>query len=185
MRGGKFHCWLSKVEVDVMFRCRYKCQGFLVAFYFPTIYSQFLDLQQYGWTTPSSRCNWLHWFGKGTITSNCRQIWPLSYRMTCVVPSIVEVLMNKITFWISVRADGRTAERAIIASNVTGPPGALLFDRDQRWHWNNHYNCYFVRVATLGIYCTDFLPQLLAQVKYPMQFSWASYLTVVTHRYDQ
>ena len=63
--------------------------------------------------------------------------------------------------------------------NVTGPPGALLFDRDQRSHWNNHYNCCFVRVATLGIYCIDFLPQLLAQVKYPMQFGWASYLTVV------
>ena len=67
--------------------------------------------------------------------------------------------------------------------NITGPPGALLFDRDQKSHWNNHYNCCFVRVATLGIYCTDFLPQLLAQVKYPMQFSWASYLTVVTNRY--
>ena len=65
--------------------------------------------------------------------------------------------------------------------HVTGPPGALLFDRDQRSHWNNHYNCCFVQVATLGIYCTDFLPQLLAQVKYPMQFGWASYLTVVTN----
>ena len=66
--------------------------------------------------------------------------------------------------------------------NVTGPPGALLFDRDHRSHWNNHYNCcFFVWVATLGIYCTDFLPQLLAQVKYPMQFGWASYLAVVTN----
>ena len=53
--------------------------------------------------------------------------------------------------------------------NVTGPPGALLFDRDQRSHWNNHYNCCFVQVAALGIYCTDFLPQILIQVKYPMQ----------------
>ena len=52
---------------------------------------------------------------------------------------------------------------------VTGPPGALLFDRDQRSHWNNHYNCCFVRVATLGIYCTVFLPQMLIQVRYPMQ----------------
>ena len=52
---------------------------------------------------------------------------------------------------------------------VTGPPGALLFDRDQRSHWNNHYNCCFVRVAALGIYYTDFLPQLLIQVEYPMQ----------------
>ena len=66
-------------------------------------------------------------------------------------------------------------------SNVTGPPGALLFDRDHRSHWNNHYNCCFVQVATLGIYCTDFLPQLLAQVKHPMQFGWASYLAVVTN----
>ena len=65
-------------------------------------------------------------------------------------------------------------------TKVTGPPGALLFDRDQRSHWNNHYNCCFIWVAALGIYCTDFLPQLLAQVKYPMQFGWASYLTVVT-----
>ena len=31
--------------------------------------------------------------------------------------------------------------------NVTGPPGALLFDRDQRSHWKNHFNCCFVRVA--------------------------------------
>ena len=30
---------------------------------------------------------------------------------------------------------------------VTGPPGALLFDRDQRSHCKNHFNCYFVRVA--------------------------------------
>ena len=51
---------------------------------------------------------------------------------------------------------------------VTGPPGALLFDRDQRSHWKNHFNCCFVWVATLGIYCTDFLPQMLIQVKYPM-----------------
>ena len=32
--------------------------------------------------------------------------------------------------------------------NVTGPPGALLFDRDQRSHWKNHFNCSFVRLAT-------------------------------------
>ena len=31
--------------------------------------------------------------------------------------------------------------------NVTGPPGALLFDRDQRSHWKNYFNCCFVRVA--------------------------------------
>ena len=30
-----------------------KRQNFLVAFYFPAIYRQFLDLQQYGWTTMS------------------------------------------------------------------------------------------------------------------------------------
>ena len=54
-------------------------------------------------------------------------------------------------------------------NNVTGPPGALLFDRDQRSHWNKHYNCCFVQVATLGIYCTVFLPQLIIQIKYPMQ----------------
>ena len=32
--------------------------------------------------------------------------------------------------------------------NVTGPPGALLFDRDQRSHWKNHFNCCFVWVAS-------------------------------------
>ena len=31
--------------------------------------------------------------------------------------------------------------------NVTGPPGALLFDRDQRSHWKNHFNCNFVQLA--------------------------------------
>ena len=40
--------------------------------------------------------------------------------------------------------------------NVTEPPGALLFNSDQRSHWNNHYNCCF-------------LPQMLISVKYPMQ----------------
>ena len=59
--------------------------------------------------------------------------------------------------------------RENLAGNVTGPPGALLFNRDQRLHWNNHFNCCFVRVATFGIYCTDFLPKMLIQVKYPMQ----------------
>ena len=53
---------------------------------------------------------------------------------------------------------------------VTGPLGALLFDKDQRSHRNKHYNCCFVRVVALGIYCTDFLPQIVSQVKYPMQF---------------
>ena len=40
----------------------------------------------------------------------------------------------------------------------------MLFDRDQRSHWNNHYNCCFVLLAALGIYCTDFLPQMTLQV---------------------
>ena len=31
---------------------------------------------------------------------------------------------------------------------VTGPPGALLFDRDQRSHWKNHFNCSSVQLAT-------------------------------------
>ena len=54
--------------------------------------------------------------------------------------------------------------------NCHRAPGALLFDRDQRSHWNNHYNCSFVRITALGIYCTDFLSQMILQVKYPMQF---------------
>ena len=37
--------------------------------------------------------------------------------MTFVVPGITEVLMNKITLWISIRAIDWTVERAIIASN--------------------------------------------------------------------
>ena len=36
-----------------MFRHWYKYQGFLVAFYCPAVYCQFLDLQQYGWTSPA------------------------------------------------------------------------------------------------------------------------------------
>ena len=55
---------------------------------------------------------------------------------------------------------------------VTGPPGALLFNRDQRLHWKNHFNCCFVQVAALGIYCRDFLPQMLIQVKCPMPLIW-------------
>ena len=37
--------------------------------------------------------------------------------MTFVVPSIVEVLMNKIALLISIRANDWTAERAITASD--------------------------------------------------------------------
>ena len=37
--------------------------------------------------------------------------------MIFVILSIVEVLMNKVAPWISVRADDWTAELAIIASN--------------------------------------------------------------------
>ena len=33
-------------------------------------------------------------------------------------------------------------------NTVTGPPGALLFDRDQRSHWKNHFNCCYAQVAT-------------------------------------
>ena len=40
--------------------------------------------------------------------------------MTFVVPSIVEVLMNKTALWISIRANDSIAERAIIASDVVG-----------------------------------------------------------------
>ena len=38
--------------------------------------------------------------------------------MTFVLSNIVEVLMNKIALWITVRVDECTAERVIIASNV-------------------------------------------------------------------
>ena len=44
--------------------------------------------------------------------------------MTSLVPSIVEVLMNKIALWISNRGNDWTAESAIIASN--GLYGTLL-----------------------------------------------------------
>ena len=42
--------------------------------------------------------------------------------MTFVVPSSIEVLMNKITLWISIRANDWTAKRAIIASNGVFSP---------------------------------------------------------------
>ena len=38
--------------------------------------------------------------------------------MTLVIPNIVEVLMNKIALWISIRSNDWTAERAIIAGDV-------------------------------------------------------------------
>ena len=41
--------------------------------------------------------------------------------------------------------------------NVTGPPGALLFDVNQRSHEKNHYNCSFRQLAAWGIYCTVLL----------------------------
>ena len=58
--------------------------------------------------------------------------------------------------------------------SVTGPPGALLFDRNQRSHWNNHYNCCFVRVATLGIYYTDFM-------RFPVTLDITSKITHAVH----
>ena len=57
-----------------------------------------------------------------------------------------------------------------ILNNVTGPPGALLFEVKQRSHWNNHYNCSFVRLAAWGIYWWNLIWQMTSQVKYPMQF---------------
>ena len=40
--------------------------------------------------------------------------------MNIIVPSIVEVSMNKIVLWICVDVDDWTAERAIIVSNSLG-----------------------------------------------------------------
>ena len=54
-----------------MLSCWYKCQGFLVAFYFPTVYRQFLNLQQYGWTPTSYRCNGLHTIDFFEYLSRC------------------------------------------------------------------------------------------------------------------
>ena len=49
--------------------------------------------------------------------------------MTFVVPSIVEVLMNKVAFWISIRANDCIAERAIIASNDKRKRKNMTFSR--------------------------------------------------------
>ena len=49
------------------------------------------------------------------ITSNYRQIWPLSWPMTFVVPSIVEALMSKIAFWISMCKWLEPKERPLLA----------------------------------------------------------------------
>ena len=45
--------------------------------------------------------------------------------MTFVVPFIVEVLMNKIALWISIRANDWSAERAIIATDELKPEQTL------------------------------------------------------------
>ena len=50
---------------------------------------------------------------KKAVTSNYRQIWPLSYPMIFVVPSIVEVLMNKISLWIVIHSNDLAAENLI------------------------------------------------------------------------
>ena len=51
------------------------------------------------------------------ITSNHRQIQPPSYPMTFLVPNILEVLIDKIALWISIRGNDWTAESAITSSN--------------------------------------------------------------------
>ena len=48
--------------------------------------------------------------------------------MTFVVPSIVEVSMNKLPLWINIRANDWTAERAIIANNAAQKLISLLYN---------------------------------------------------------
>ena len=54
-----------------------------------------------------------------SINRNYRQTWHLNSRMKIMVSGIVEVSMNKIALWISVRVDDWSAEISIIAMNVT------------------------------------------------------------------
>ena len=49
--------------------------------------------------------------------------------MTFVVPSIVELLMNRIALWISIHANDWTAERAIIASNERDQSITITFSQ--------------------------------------------------------
>ena len=45
-------------------------------------------------------------------------MWSASSRMTFVVPSIVQVIMNKMALCISILANDWTVEREVIACNV-------------------------------------------------------------------
>ena len=49
--------------------------------------------------------SWFLKFFSYTITSNYRRTWPPNYPITFVVPSIVEMSMNKIILWINVHAN--------------------------------------------------------------------------------
>ena len=63
------------------------------------------------------------------------------------------IISNSVQYtWTNIPALSQWENWNLIASEaaetyVTGPPGALLFDRDQRSHWKNHFNCSFVRLA--------------------------------------
>ena len=56
-------------------------------------------------------------FQTHNITSNYHQIPLPRYPMAFVVPNVVEVLINKKTFWISYRVNDRTAESVVITGN--------------------------------------------------------------------
>ena len=56
-------------------------------------------------------------FPQGVVTRNHRQIWLSSYPMTFLVPSIAEVLIDKIALWVSIHANYWTAKSEIISSN--------------------------------------------------------------------
>ena len=63
---------------------------------------------------------------------------------------------------------------------VTGPPGALLFDRDQRSHWKNHFNCSFVWLAAWAFIAQIFCHRCQYS-KISHALNWASCLEQWQH----
>ena len=84
----------------------------------------------------------IHWFDLFALKTMPHHHIPLFHCIHCV-------------HWFDLFTP-KTLSPPPYTASVTGPPGALLFNRDQRLHQKNH------------IYCTDFLPQMFIQVKYPM-----------------
>ena len=79
-----------------------------------------------------------------------------------VVLNIVEVLMNKITFWTSVRAEDLNAELVIIASNVLSTQkkftGHHITSNErkiiacERYELGSTFDCQGVKKSTIGLF---------------------------------